>query len=195
MTGRGARVYARGMNSDNHGSLDDRGYTLWWGVRRSIRYHDRRIVWFDTLHRSGRFLTLLAGGGAAATIIGRHEPWATGLALSCAAFAALDLAFDLPAKARLHAALKVKFVDIEREINLVGYEQLDSADLLRLCARRSEIERDEPPVLRCLDALCHNELCRAEGIDDHCPVRWWQRILAHLWYGDPPDPDCHPRAA
>ena len=109
--------------------------------------------------------------------------------------AALDLAFDLPAKARLHAALKVKFVDFEREINLVGHDRLDDAALLRLCARRSEIERDEPPILRCLDALCHNELCRADGIDERCPVRWWQRILSHVWYGDPPDPACRPRAA
>ena len=195
LTGRGARVYPCFMNSDTCDSLDARRWALWWGVRRSIRYHDRRIVWFDAIHRAGRFLTLLAGGGAAATIIARHEPVATALALSCAAFAALDLAFDLPAKARLHAALKVKFVDIEREINLVGHDRLDDAALLRLCARRSEIERDEPPILRCLDALCHNELCRVDGIDERCPVRWWQRILSHVWYGDPPDPACRPRAA
>jgi len=177
------------MNSIN--KISDSQWALWWGVRRSIRYHDRRIVWFDRIHRVGRFITLAAGGSAAATILKERENWSLVLALTCAFFSALDLAFDVSANARKHGTLKMRFVDLEREINLIGYESLTAEQVRRFSARRSEIERDEPPILRCLDTLCHNELCRADGIHDRIAVLWWQRFLAHVWYGDPPEHHAH----
>jgi hypothetical protein len=179
------------MIMDKQANINDRQWELWWGVRRSIRYHDRRIVWFDSIHRVGRFITLVAGGSAAATILKQHEGWSLLLTLTCAFFSALDLAFDVSANARKHCALKMRFVDLEREVNLKGYENLTDEQVRLFCTRRSEIERDEPPILRCLDTLCHNELCRADGIPDRIAILWWQRFLAHVWYGDPPEHHAH----
>ena len=175
------------MCKTDNADLPDRRWALWWGVRRSVRYHDRRVVWFDAIHRAGRFLTLLTSGAAVGTLLKTHAYWAMGFAAACAVFSALDLAFDVSAKARLHSSLKIKFVDLERAIIEIGWDSLTAGQIRSFNARRSEIERDEPPVLRCLDTICHNELCRADGIAERVPVRWWQRMLQHVWYGEPPE--------
>ena len=56
------------------------------------------------------------------------------------------------------------------------------ARLAEFAARRLAIEADEPPVLRVLDALCHNELVTALGLDDaeRAAVTPLQRWLAPL---------------
>jgi hypothetical protein len=42
------------------------------------------------------------------------------------------------------------------------------------------IEADEPPILRVLDAICHNELLRAMGYpkEREAQIAWYQRLLA-----------------
>ena len=52
----------------------------------------------------------------------------------------------------------------------------------RLRAGRLEIERDEPPVLRVLDSICHSELLRATGYDrsQYVEIAWYQRLLAQF---------------
>lgn len=53
-------------------------------------------------------------------------------------------------------------------------------DLRTWTARRLLIEADEPPVLRVLDILCHNELLLAMDYprSELCRVPWWKRLLA-----------------
>ena len=52
-------------------------------------------------------------------------------------------------------------------------------------AARLEIEANEPPVLRVLDALCHDEMIRVYGHGDNddqqrSNVSWLQRALANV---------------
>ena len=62
-------------------------------------------------------------------------------------------------KACLHADLYRRFIDLECQL-VAG----PSAELVKsVTERRLAIEATEPPVLKVLDTLMHNELKRANG--------------------------------
>ena len=104
------------------------------------------------------------------------------LALSAAA----NLVIGTSQMARLHEELARRFIELEKAIFLDG---LPSADRLRqFTAQRLEIEMEEPPVLRTLDRLCHNELLRAMGYPDTemVAIPFYQRLFANLISFTPP---------
>ncbi|SFT82942.1 hypothetical protein SAMN05192563_1004233 [Paraburkholderia aspalathi] len=49
--------------------------------------------------------------------------------------------------------------------------------------KRLDIESEEPPILRVLDCLCHNEQMRSEGYprEDLAKIEWWQRLFAQFF--------------
>jgi hypothetical protein len=95
-------------------------------------------------------------------------------------FSALNLVVGTVRMARLHEDLARKFVDLEKDIVVAG--DLSENAYRTFCAKRLEIERDEPPVLRVLDSICHNELLRAMGYDrtHYVEIAWYQRLLAQF---------------
>ena len=79
-----------------------------------------------------------------------------------------------------HALLVRDFTRIEQ--CLVGDTSDDAVRSATL--ERLEIEATEPPVLRVLDVICHNELLRAMGYDDpreRVKVSWFQRTAANFF--------------
>lgn len=144
------------MNGDQYGLL--------FCVRRSARYHDRRRAFFERLHRLTSVLTVLMAGSVLFEIgrSGETAGWLMGLAVIAALLAASDVVVGYSSRANQHLGLKARFVDLEMAI-LKGDETSEvwtEHHLVRL-----GIERDEPPIYRALDLLCHNELLRAEGCD------------------------------
>ena len=109
-------------------------HSLLFGVQRSIRYHNRRRHFFNTLHQR--------------------------------------------TKERLHTNLSQRFIGLEQDITLT--KDPTEEDLHVWGAWRLYIEADEPPVLRVLDILCHNELVLAMGYprSELYVVPWWKRLLA-----------------
>ena len=88
----------------------------------------------------------------------------------------------LARRARLHSELARDFVSLEYDMVRAG-EDLPEHELREFEARRLGIESREPPVLRVLDAMCHDELATALGIDDpkvRAQPRWYQRWLANI---------------
>ena len=82
---------------------------------------------------------------------------------------------------RLHSDLARDFAALERDMVRVG-ESPPEPELREFEARRLEIESREPPALRVLDAMCHDELVTASGIDpkERAQPRWYQRWLANI---------------
>lgn len=110
--------------------LADRRWGLLRAVRRSVRYHDRRIRYYDRMHAGGRFLTLLCGTAAFATCAKQAAEWISpAFALSVAGVSALELAFGFAAKARAHADLKRRFVALESAVQTIGLDGIDEAKL------------------------------------------------------------------
>ncbi len=160
---------------------------LLFGVRRSVRYHQRRRDFFERFH--GFVLLGAAAGGIATIAAFGSEPLAalpTAVKLLPAAVVTLLALLDLFAgsmpKAGLHADLARRFIALERE--LVGQQaEPMMAALLEIERERLAIEADEPPIRRVLDTLCHNELWRAMGYPESqiTPVSFFQRVFAHTF--------------
>lgn len=154
-------------------------YHLLFGVRRSVRYHNRRRRFFDNLNRWKTALALLSGSAAMVTILAKMDP---ALPLAASAFvtvvSTLDLVLGTTTKARLHADLARRFLDLERKMTLLQEPSVE--DLRTSTADRLLIEADEPPIMRVVDILCHNELLLAMGHDPRecCAVPWYKRLLA-----------------
>ncbi len=156
----------------------DRTADLLFGVRRSVRYHLHRRRWFDRVHRLIQTVTLAASSAAVAALLGAWG-WETYAAAAAAAAAAGAVVAGPDRRAREHGDLAREFIGLEREMTL---GRCNPARLAEWTARRLEIEAAEPPVLRVLDAICHDELIRAGGYDaaHHSNVSWVQRALADV---------------
>lgn len=154
---------------------------LLFGVRRSIRYHLRRRRFFDRFNQTCKFLSALFGTATISTALSQAG---SGILISFAAlvtiFSVLDLVVGSAQAARLHEDFVRKFVDLEREIHLTESNNMER--VLELTNQRLSIEQDEPPILRILDLICHNEVCRAFGYDERYQVKitWYQRVLCHF---------------
>ena len=162
---------------------------LLWGVRRSVRYHDRRSGFFRGCHVLVMVVVLLAGSSSAAAIFSAVGAGGGDLSLHwqllsmglITLLTTLDLAIGFSGRAWRYADLKRRFIELEQK--LVTREQPSADDLAALTQERLAIEMDEPPVLRVLDILCHNELLVAMDRDraDLVQVGFLQRRLAHFF--------------
>ena len=81
-------------------------------------------------------------------------------------------------RATTHASLAQQFAQLEREMVPHEHnENVGAAVATGFRQRRLEIEESEPPKLRAIDLLCHNELVtstyRHEKVYPVGPVRRW----------------------
>ena len=159
---------------------DDEEWDLLWGVRRSIRYHDRRRRFFEACH------SIVLGFGIALAVVGFavanktiSEQWLAIFSILTMLVFLLDLLFAFSRCAWHHTSLKHKFGELEKKI----ITNDDKANIATLKACRIEIEKDEPPIRRALDLLCHNELAksRRETKDDIYKVTLSQRLTAQIF--------------
>lgn len=163
-------------------------YQLLFGVRRSIRYHDRRRAFFEFLHRVTAGLTVLLAGSVLFEVarLGETAWWLTTISIFAAVLAAWDIVVGYSEKAKLHLDLKRGFGALE--IAMIagdGSPQTwNDHELARL-----RIEQDEPPIFRALDVLCQNELLIAEGIKNDEKnsqyfgrVNFWQLSTRHFFH-------------
>lgn len=165
-------------------ALNDEQYGLLFDVRRSVRYHDRRRAFFERLHQVTGGLTVLLAGSVLFDLArpGETPAWLATLAVVAALLSAWDIVVGYAAKAGLHRELRQRFGALEMTM-LAGDATSDTWDAHRQA--RLSIEQDEPPIYRALDALCHNELLRAEGIRD--TAHWarlsaWQKATRHVFH-------------
>jgi len=159
----------------------DRHHRLLFGVRRSVRYHNRRRMFFDTfgLFRSA-FSVILGSATMVGVLTKAGEVWILSSAAIITVFSAIDLVVGTAKAARLHSDLARRFIELEREF--LPEKAWTRSELDRLEAARLSIEADEPPILRVLDSMCHNELLRAMGYDEgmFLNIRWYQRLAANI---------------
>src|SRR5713226_3505669 len=143
-------------------SLDDRWYGVLFSIRRSIRYHMRRVRFFDHLNLWATALSLLFGSATILALMGgKDSRWAVLAAALVTIFSVLNLLMGSTRRAREHNDLARRFITLEKGMVLI--EQPTEDDLKKYSALRLDIEADEPPILRILDILCHNEQALAEG--------------------------------
>lgn len=140
-----------------------RQHDLLFGVRRSVRYHARRRRFFDRLRRGITFLTVIAGISTLTILLSNiRPPWPLVTAAMVTLFGIIDLILNTAEGARLHADLSRRFIELEIDIVLAG-EILGDQQMREFAGRRLRIELEEPPMMRVLDCVCHNEIVQAMG--------------------------------
>src|SRR5690554_1801492 len=109
----------------NCNELSDDQRDLLFDVQRSIRYHDRRLAFFDRLHRVTLVLTVLLAGYVLveASTTAPTPAWVVMLSVVAAIMALIDVVTNYSAKAELHRLLKTRFIQLEMEIVAVGTQK------------------------------------------------------------------------
>ena len=157
-----------------------------FAVCRSIRYHRHRERFFDQAHHVGTVITMIAGIATVTALIAdlpAEWAWTRLAAAALATIASIaNLGFNPAAAARRHNRLAIDFIFLEKDLVHAGSAPL-AKDLLKLQTRRLDIEAAEPPVLRVLDAICHDELITALDADSayRSNVTRWQRLWRHFF--------------
>ena len=158
--------------------VEDGRYDLLFSVRRSRRYHMHRQAFFGRFNSTFTFLTTLSGSATFASVLAESALWSAWFAAVTAIVAAMSFAGQTSTRHALHGDLARGFTALERDMMRAG-EQIDVTELNEFTARRLEIEMKEPPLLRVLNIMCHNEEIMARGLSAKpLPVKWWQRGMA-----------------
>lgn len=154
---------------------------LLFGVRRSIRYHYRRCAFFENQHKLYTALSALGGSAVIVAVLANAGPGMSAAFAAVVAIAsAINLVFDISRNARRHHDFTKQFIALEKVI--VGCRTWTSETYAQLLSARLDIEAEEPPPLRILNMICHNELVRALGFGDcnQVEIKWYQRAAAQF---------------
>jgi hypothetical protein len=158
-----------------HDAGDERAQ-LRLGIAQSLCYHDKRRAFFEAFGKSLEFLALIGSSGAVLALL-EVDTKAAALVLCAVAAGSILLNSVLApaAKLALHTALRNRLLDLQAQLHA---RDLNTADIHRLMQVRLEIEKDEPPLSRWLNALCQNEALSALGYDERRreAVPWYYRL-------------------
>ena len=155
---------------------------LLFDVRRSIRYHSRRQAFFESLGRWSDFFLLLLGLGLAASVF-RNNNWTSAAGFAVIVISGLKLVFVFGVKASRHAQFVKDFTRLEKRL----FPGISDDEIAAVHRERLDIEVTEPPVMRVLDVICHNELLAAMGYEgetlqrERVPLTWFQRLTANFF--------------
>lgn len=164
--------------------LSTKRHSLLFDVRRSVRYHNRRRAFFERLGHIKDAMSVIFGSAVIYGVLKEAE--LQGLAVLSAVLVTIlsgvDLVIGSSRMANLHHDLARRFIVLEKSLSMVEAEDVTSEDVHKWTGSRLDIEAEEPPIFRVLDAMCHNELLRAEGYKSgFVRIGFMQRLFAHIY--------------
>ncbi|MFM8332628.1 MAG: hypothetical protein ACKN9T_13140 [Candidatus Methylumidiphilus sp.] len=162
--------------------LEVEWHRLLFGVRRSIRYHQKRIAFYSFCNTITNVLVLICSSAAFSLLLANRQDK---ISMYCSLFVTIittvELIIGTTRKSVLHESLKRRFINLEQEI-MNTEETKTKQKYTKFYKERLFIETDEPPPLRVLDAICHNELMRSMGYDKSglATIKWYQRLFSQF---------------
>lgn len=144
----------------------------------SKRYHGHRMAWHQTI---AFFLQLIELGVTSSVLLVSMGKICQQMILWCGFIVAGMSLVQLASKRfQWHAAKKAALGELMKCI-LANEGKWTEQDVRDILVRREEIEKDDDAGFRCLDALCYNEECLAQGrYNEILPVSWWQRNVGTI---------------
>ena len=90
----------------------------------------------------------------------------------------MDFIINFSKQADIHDKLRARFYDLLRNMAL---DEPTEQNLRVWTAERLLIEKDEPPILKALDILCHNSEATALGKNNSIyEVSWCKKLFCHV---------------
>jgi len=147
---------------------------LLFNAETSALYHKAREGFLDAAHRLVMAGVLLSSSGAVVAIA-KDFGVAPYLAAVPAALGALDIVFAFGIRAREHALLARRFLELARDAAIDGKTVRELMGIYYvLCG-------EESATYHAVAMLCHNQSCDARDSPDYkVHVTWTQRHLRHL---------------
>ncbi len=156
-----------------------RHFNLIYRSRLSTLYHRKRERFFALCDKWSTAVTLIAGSAAFSRFV-TEEHIAIMIGLIIVGASMLKLVMGWSDKARAHAMLAQKFVQLEASVTALGPmtgKQLDQVE-----SQLIALDAEEPPALSALVRLCQNELDRSQGkYQPSNALAWHERWLCHLF--------------
>jgi hypothetical protein len=152
-------------------NLSPTKHDLLFDVQRSIRYHNRRRAFFDTLNTISNVCSVGFGSATVYSLLQTtNSHWVTAtLAALVTIVSTINLVIGSSRMARTHHDFARKFAELEKKIRADLSEAPEQ--LTAWCNERLSIEAEEPPIKRVLDSICHNEMLRAMGYTHVKPLK------------------------
>lgn len=160
--------------------MEDRVHNLKFYFERSMRYHEKRVAHYTFADKAFTAISLLAASAAVVQLTA-DNPGGILLSVVVALASVASLLVQPAVMAALHARLRQQFNDLAEQVSVA--KPLSEAQLAAIERQRMQIERDEPPVYRALDLICHNEVCKAWGRCDPANLYrlpWYMEMFPQL---------------
>ncbi len=157
----------------------NRYFGLNYRCRLGALYHRKRERFFSSCDKWSTAITLIAGSAAFSRFV-TEEIFALLVGLTVVAASMLKLVMGWSDKARTHAVLAQRFIQLDATMVAAG--PMDAEKLDQFESELIAIDADEPPALSALVRQCQNELDQALG--KHSPensLGFWRRFFCHLF--------------
>ena len=149
---------------------------------RSMRYHQARARFFNTLHLFIQFIVFAIATASVLRLIESYlaEQTIPVLWAVISVLALISLVYNPADKASLHKFLYRNFTMLAGEITATP--DPDEVTLSKWIWNIHVLYADEPPVYRALLAHCDNQVIIALGADKgyFVDMRWYHRLLRNL---------------
>lgn len=90
------------MNDNKQQEIADNFHNLLFGVRKSVRYHTRRRLFYDRFSKISDALTVIFGSATIASQLSAHQKISTAMAALTAIAGGINLVFGTSKMARDH---------------------------------------------------------------------------------------------
>lgn len=155
---------------------------LEFSIHKSLRYLTKRKGFFDSLHHLSVVTTMISSTIVFATLFANYQTASKWIMFLIILISTIDISVGFSKKVDLYDNLQRRFTSLLIDITVKSHTE---DNLKKWEIERLLIEQDEPPVLKVLDLICHNEQAIAQGDNDNIyKVSRLQSFLRHFWSFD-----------
>lgn len=175
------------MTQEDEGLLN-RSHEVSFDIQRNIRYHERRMGYFNRLNKTITFIVLALGSGTAVTSllasVSHYFPMVFGVVTTV--LAAFDLVIGTGNLSSTHKEFKSKYLSLSIDLLSLG-DKVTHKALDQIEIKIKQLEADEPPVMPMVNILAENDVTQAiypkKKATEHIkPVAWFKRKTANFIY-------------
>lgn len=129
-----------------------------------VRYHKRRLRFFDLLDKLTKSVTVVLGASLLGQYFREFLPW---LATAITSLSLLALVFGYSDRKQLHKELAEASAQLIAEIEAVPFPEIDAKCNAVWASAYARIVAKAPPPLKNLTLICEREQAIFEGHPDH----------------------------